>query len=926
MSVVTPPPVSSGLLNSNRASPPRLLTDVEIDDIIKIVPRVMAACTQVAIAVHTEICNKLRLQLKEIVICVEGISQLKEDIKKMFDDSRVQPGTTVGIATSEASGLPIMQMTLNSFHQTGSAVNVSRGIESIRELFNMTKKRKHESTTIHFRRKDLTFEDVIDLRRQIVGVSIASLLSKKSYAENVVPVDKREWWYKTYSSIMDKPEVITSYYLRLQFDPNMLFAYHITLDEIVRILEAENVVKCVTSPTYIGIIDIYPNQHIVGKIVSDKLEGQYSGITLDKAPLFYLQHLTVPTLDKILVRGIPNLQQIFPVSIQTWTLVKNEQPYFSPTELKSQIEKLRATQMPEFQIQREHQKAFNKWRIWIDRIKFRTTGIPISKFIELLTQAKIEILTPEVPSDPHQRTQMLDQLDSNPPPVFVVSLPNLNPPHDTQGSRVSPGALVRQKLDEDESSMIANEERLKTQNSLYPIRNASPLYRAGHYVYAEANGTSLRHVLSHPLVDSRTTISNNYHEILATLGIEATRNFLLRDYHDIFTYNGAYVNYRFITLIVDFQTSLGTLLSVTSKGVGRQNPSVLTLATFDQPLNAFVNAAAFGKMEQVKNVSTAIFLGKRALIGTGSFDLELDSKSIEEEEARDQVRQQELSNPDNLRNVIEGIGDLHFETDNLQFDPDSREFDAMFNSNNPKGSPEISINDPRYMDNQNPPPHDLGPAATSVSNPGIISERRGMSLGNQIHLESQTSQYPDRDAVRPSIGAGITLCPKGPIPEITTSIIGLPSTILDVIGQNTVRSPSRSLLYQESLRFTTLTPTDPRVEVDSQVRHGAPSLVTDTRRTNVSQGPQPREPSLREAKPAQVVSQSSQDLNRSPAYPPRNNQQSNLINVNLPRLDFDQLNQRESRTFQNRPRTQSTHTGHPDRKTLIDIDDFLNDD
>ena len=925
MSTLAPFSVSGALVKPNRGSPPRRLTEAELDDVIAAVPRVMAACHQVSTAVHREICDKLRLQLQELVICVEGIPQLKEDIKRMFDNSRVQPGTTVGIATSEASGLPIMQMTLNSFHQTGSAANVSRGIESVRELFNMTKKRKHESTTIHFQRKNMTYEEVLDLRRQLVGVSLSSILLKKAYTENVVPVSQREWWYEAYFAVMEKTIPVSNYYLRLHFDPNRLFAYQITLDEIIRSLEAEKVVKCVASPTYLGIVDVYPDQEVIGKMVTDKLGDHYGGITVPKAPLFYLQNFLVPTLDKITIRGIPSLQQIFPVSVPTWTLVKDEQPYSAASDSGVPTRPVKPPRSaregivgsPAHPVSGpvggEPQYASRLWRVWIDVIKFRTTGIPISKFVKLLIEAQIVIRSPPID------LQKLEALDVGPPPrVFLLLLP---PP--VGGEVVRPGELIRRKLADDQAAMIANEEELKRQGTLYPVRQTSPLFRAGNYVYAEANGSSLRQVYSHPLVDSRTTISNNYHEILATLGIEATRNFLMRDYHEIFTYNGAYVNYRYIALIVDFQISLGTLLSVTSRGIARQNISVLALSTFDQPMNTFVNAAAFGKKEEVRNVSTAIFLGKRALIGTGSFDLELDSKSLEAADERDQAVLQRLANVDDMRSAIEGIGDLHFDTDTFQFDPESSELDAMFNRDGPRGSPQgspgVSINNPRYRDSPNPPPHDLGPAAIGPE-PSLPVGGRPLSgsaivkrLDFGTGVASNNTLHPSRGessggGITLSVGRGISLAPKGPIPRITPSILGLPRSIRDLIGEITVRSPPRSSLAPSS------PPRNPRSPPRS-------SLVPSTPPRNLTMVP----------------------VALNPRVPPGSSSGGRA----LPSLDLDLLTRRDTGL---RPTTVPVTGPHPSRlasptpqgrggnqrvptlqvlvrgEALIDLDDYLQPD
>ena len=755
-------------------SPPRPLTEQQLDDVLSVVPRVMAACHQVSDAVHAQICKKLRMQLKELVICPEGIQHLKDDIVSMFDDSRIQPGTTVGMGTAEGSGQPITQMTLNSFHQTGSAATVSRGIEAVRELFNMTVKRKHESTTIHFRKKDLSFEEVLNLRRQLVGISVGDLLKTKTYAEQILPVDQREWWYNTYLAVMGKTSLNTQYYLRLVFDTNKLYSYYITLDEICRILEVEPV-KCVASPTFEGIIDVYPDENAVGRTVNEKLGTNHGGITKTKAPLFYLQHFMVPNLNKLIIRGIRGIQQIFPYSIPTWSIVKHEERYFSKGEQGLYIQNLIQQGKAMNEVHIEEQRIARMWKIHFDLIKLRTTGIPISKFISLLLQANIQVISPAISDDPNKRVIQYDQIDNeSPPDLLVIVLPTDEDP------ATLPGTRINKLLELDIAATVAAEDAQKKAGVTYPQRKTSTLSRSGNYVYAVANGTSLRNVLSHPLVDPTTTICNNYHEIAATLGIEAARNFLIRDYYDIFTYNAAYVNYRYIALIVDFQTSLGTLLSVTSRGVARQRTSVLTQASFDHPMDTFINASAFGKKDDVVNVSTAIYLGKRALVGTGSFDLELDAKALQMAEVEQEALRVRLANPDEMQSAIDRIGDIEFDTTTLQFDEGhTTELNAMFNRNPPTGSPRVPVQNARYQET----PTQAVPS--SVKNPQTIAKRLDFGSSSQ-ELETQVQQL--------IINNGISLCPKGPIPAVIPSILPLPPSIAELVGHITIRSPARTAL------------------------------------------------------------------------------------------------------------------------------------
>ena len=144
------------------------LTNEEIENVVNALPPILAALPKVANKVREQIQNKIRLQLKDIMMVKtpETMEKLKEMLINAHYNSLAQPGEPVGMRAAEAFGQPTTQMALSVFHSAGAASSVA-GIDAIKELYQLKKEnRKNDNTTIHFKNKDLIYEDVIDLRRK----------------------------------------------------------------------------------------------------------------------------------------------------------------------------------------------------------------------------------------------------------------------------------------------------------------------------------------------------------------------------------------------------------------------------------------------------------------------------------------------------------------------------------------------------------------------------------------------------------------------------------------------------------------------------------------------------------------------------------------------------------------------------------------
>lgn len=695
-------------------TPPRYLTVAEIEDIVSIIPQVRAATKETAEKATSQIKAKFRIQLREYRVCPQKIPALKGTILCMYLRSRLEPGEPVGLTAGEGIGGPTTQMTLSGFHQTGSK-NVGSGVDIIRELLNITSIRKVENSTIHFRDKNLTFEEVMERKRVLVGVTVFDLVKSTDIKPSIkngfvlheghmvpsivpVPYEERGLWYKAYYLISDKKFEESSYYLRLTIDRARMYAHKLTIGDIVNTLETEEsgLVYCIPSPSSISYprntdsyIDVYlDNKQVISELKkkSNNTINIGAGINNHNAALFVIQLFIIPALKQFIVSGIPRIKQLYPQTIRTLSIVRNTQKYMRDIDIE---EELARESKESVNFEKKKFDLENKWSMWIDPIRLRINGIPLSKLTTLLNLCDITIeYKPEDPDpDPLiEDTWVLPRhrpkraLRTNEPMRYVVIMKdehgdvngNIPSPQDYINNILNMDAEIEKKrisdikiehkrqYDEQTAGLL----EVPKYTGIYVEPKVTPLGRAGNYVYADADGSNLKGLLTHRLIDKRRTICNNPGEIAAVLGIEAARNFIIRDFYETITNHNAYVSPRHISVIADFMTNQ-MLMSITSKGISRQNRGAFSDASFEHAIEAFVKSATFGKLEEVTATSTCIFMGNRCGFGTGIMKMSIDLQNLND------IKQTESksleSDLDRLKSSIANITDMNLANMSLQF-------------------------------------------------------------------------------------------------------------------------------------------------------------------------------------------------------------------------------------------------------------------
>lgn len=137
-------------------------------------------------------------------------------------------------------------------------------------------------------------------------------------------------------------------------------------------------------------------------------------------------------------------------------------------------------------------------------------------------------------------------------------------------------------------------------------------------------GSNLKGLMESGLFDPYNIISNNMWEIYYTLGVEATREFLINEFINVISSDGTFINKCHVLLLVDFMTFKGDISSISRYSLRSKN-SPLSRSSFEESIENFLKSGIFSEVDNMKSISANIMTGKLSYTGTGVCDLLMDS-------------------------------------------------------------------------------------------------------------------------------------------------------------------------------------------------------------------------------------------------------------------------------------------------------------
>lgn len=119
-----------------------------------------------------------------------------------------------------------------------------------------------------------------------------------------------------------------------------------------------------------------------------------------------------------------------------------------------------------------------------------------------------------------------------------------------------------------------------------------------------------------PHLNHLRTTSTCLEDTLKTLGIEAARAMLLREFKGISNFSDG-IDIRHLLLMVDSMTYTGEIIQMDYHGMKHLDSSVLGKASFEHALEELSTATALGIKQRTNNISECVLSGRLCPIGSG---------------------------------------------------------------------------------------------------------------------------------------------------------------------------------------------------------------------------------------------------------------------------------------------------------------------
>ena len=651
----------------------RALTDEEIQNIIDQMPRIRSAYTKSSNEATESLKNifKRILQQEKNHIVPSAIPEFIRLYTHNFYRHIVDAGEPVGVLASQALAAQLMQSTLNTFHQSGSAKNVSLGLKGYREILGASDSLMMPICDIYFT-KPFTFEDVIyDKRVELVDVKIDDV-SEKIDIHNISYINDENNkfnmpYYNMYYMLNNQRTInvqgslndfimTNDSFLRLTLNVNKMYEHKIMPADICKALGYQRELLCIPSPVMMELksekklvyengtnvyknvntqypvfyIDIFVNVPVVTSVLEKSFGDmeQYKSTGNLQISTVYYTTVLIPNLQKIMIKGIMGIKNIYPEKESVWGIVK-EEIHVKDNEW---LLRLNIPKMTKTGVDIEHVKKLNTY-VGIENVEFSDNVDEKHKKIFL------RVRTPHIPDD--VKTYIKTDIKWN--PGQIINYYKLKDMANYQNY----SDLMKEKKRE-----LIKQNKIKEANELVTKRPTTDFEKLLDYIYASSEGSNLLDLIYNKNIDATRTISNNINEIIQLYGVEAARSFIIEQLYNIIIQNDNNIDPRHVVLIADHMCRLGYITPITEKGLKNHPVGSLTRAGFKYPKKVFHSAALTGQKESLEPVYASMMTGRLMRLGTGLPKTSINPE-LEKEFAKEfkQERFQKL-NAESLSNTV----------------------------------------------------------------------------------------------------------------------------------------------------------------------------------------------------------------------------------------------------------------------------------
>jgi DNA-directed RNA polymerase II subunit RPB1 len=162
--------------------------------------------------------------------------ELIRDIKYKYKKALVHPGEMVGPLAAQSIGEPTTQLTLNTFHQAGTAkANATQGVPRIQELLSVSQNPKNPSNIIYLMPTMADHQGAISSMKEIQKTTLRDITkSVRIYydpnplsSDTIVQEDREILLSYEKFSVSHGQTCVSPWIIRLELDPNQMLARNI---------------------------------------------------------------------------------------------------------------------------------------------------------------------------------------------------------------------------------------------------------------------------------------------------------------------------------------------------------------------------------------------------------------------------------------------------------------------------------------------------------------------------------------------------------------------------------------------------------------------------------------------------------------------------------------------------------------------------
>ncbi|MHA1481977.1 MAG: DNA-directed RNA polymerase subunit A'', partial [Candidatus Heimdallarchaeaceae archaeon] len=133
--------------------------------------------------------------------------------------------------------------------------------------------------------------------------------------------------------------------------------------------------------------------------------------------------------------------------------------------------------------------------------------------------------------------------------------------------------------------------------------------REGKY-FLQSEGSNFSELLRIPGVDPTRCYTTDINQIAETLGIEASRNALVKESLSVMKEQGLDVDKRHVMLVSDLMTHTGEILQIGRHGVSGKKSSVFARAAFEVTVKHLLDAAIRGEYDPLEGITENVIVGQ----------------------------------------------------------------------------------------------------------------------------------------------------------------------------------------------------------------------------------------------------------------------------------------------------------------------------